>query len=475
VQESQALAHGLSQGRQLAEAGRKAEAVAALVTAARASEDPGDAADLLVEGVALALWVQGAERALALAEEAVALVGGTGEASEVRASTRFGDALLWSGRYAAAREAWTRALAVPARLDASVLCERANAQLRSGELAASRGTAYQAVVRARADADLAAVLHALSLACVSELHAGALREALLCAEQAVAAADGSQGLPLLDALGLLAWVTALLGDVDRCRTVLTTAHELVGELPMTAPGGLAEGVLAMGTGELDVAVRAFEAKLRELRISTGAQACGPRPFVGSLAEAYARTGRLEQAKALVEEVLPAALETGQPRVIAPVLRARAVAYSDPASFAEAHRWHASWGNLLEEGRTLLAEGELLRRSKQRDRARAVLRAALDRFEHVGAVTWQERVRAELRAAGDRSAALPTPSGTAVGHLTQQEAAVIDLVAAGLSNRELAAQLFLSVKTVEGHLTAIYDKYGVRSRSQLLARLAGRSR
>ena len=158
-----------------------------------------------------------------------------------------------------------------------------------------------------------------------------------------------------------------------------------------------------------------------------------------------------------------------------MLRAKAVAYEDPGCFVEAHRWHASWGNLLEEGRTLLAEGELLRRHKQREQARVALRAALERFEHVGAVTWGARAYSELRAAGDRSAAVTTPAGTAPARLTQQEAAVLELVGAGLSNRELAAQLFLSIKTVEGHLTAIYDKYGVRSRSQLMALLAGRTR
>jgi DNA-binding CsgD family transcriptional regulator len=277
-------------------------------------------------------------------------------------------------------------------------------------------------------------------------------------------------MPLLGGLGLLAWVTALLGDVDRCRAVLTTAAELGSELPMTLAGGMARGMLAMGLGSFDEAVSAFESKLREFGISPAAQACGPRPFVPSLVEAYARTGRVDQAHALLVDVLPAALETEQPRLIAPVLRAQAVVDGDWAVLAQAHRWHASWGNLLEEGRTLLVEGELLRRDKQREQARAALRAALDRFEHVGAATWAERASAELRAAGDRTAAVPTPRGSAPAPLTQQEAAVAKLLAAGLSNRELAAQLFLSVKTVEGHLTAIYDKYGVRSRSQLMALL-----
>jgi DNA-binding CsgD family transcriptional regulator len=471
VQRSQVLEEGLAHGRQLGDAGRSAEAVAALVTAARESNDPCDSAELLVESTRFALWAHGPEKALGLAEQAAQLSAGTGGATEVRALTRLGDALLWCARYAEACDVWTRAAGLPVALDASVLCERADAQLRSGQLTASKETAYEAVVHARREGDRVALLDALSLACVAEIHSGALREALLCAEQSVAAADGAPSTSLLDGLGLLAWVTALLGDVDRCRSVLTTVQEVLGALPMTSPGGLAQGMLAMGTGEYAAAAQAFESKLRDLRMSPAAQACSPRPFVGSLAEAYVRTGQLPRAQALVDEVLPAVLQTEQPRLIAPVLRARAVIDGDSASFAEAHRWHAAWGNLLEEGRTLLAEGELLRRQKQRDQAREVLKAALDRFNHVGAMSWAARAVSELRAAGDRAAAVPTPTGVAPTPLTQQEAAIAELVAAGLSNRELAAQLFLSVKTVEGHLTAIYDKYGVRSRGQLMARLS----
>jgi DNA-binding CsgD family transcriptional regulator len=470
---SSAGSDALQRGRLLAGGGRKAEAVAALVTAAQASADPRDAADLLVEAATLALWAYGPERALSLAAEAAELARGTAGAPEVRALTRLGDALLWSGRYDEARAAWEQAAAVPAPLDASVRCERANALMRAGEVASFREAAYEALVAARRTDSAVELLDALSLACLADIHAGLLREALLSAEQAVAAsraaADDPPALPYLDAIGLLAWVTALLGDVDRCRGALATAAEVTGALPMTAPGGLAQGMLALGMGEHDVAVRAFESKLRELAISPAAQACGPRPFVPSLVEAYARTGQGERARALVDELLPVALRTQQPRIVAPVLRARAVAYADLESFAEAAMWHARWGNLYEEGRTLLAHGELLRRRKQREQARRALRAAVERFEHVGAVTWTARAGSELRAAGERARVGARPGGT--GRLTQQEAAVVDLVAAGLSNRELAEHLFLSVKTVEGHLTAIYDKLGVRSRTQLLAALA----
>jgi DNA-binding CsgD family transcriptional regulator len=474
VQGALSVEEHLANGQALTTAGHKAEAVAYLVTAAREHPDPAGAASLLVESASLALFVYGPQRSLELASDAAALARGTGGAVEVRACTRLGDALLWSGRYDEARAAWEVAAQVAAPVDASVLCERANALLRSGELEPARETAYEAIVHARGSGSRVDLLDALDIACMAEVHSGRLREALLCAEQAVAATSVDQGLPFLDALGILAWVTALLGDVERCRGVLETAKEVGADLPMTAPGGFALGMLALGLGQFVAAVDAFESKLREIAVSPLAQACGARPFVPSLVEAYARTGRQEEAAALAAQFVDGAVATGQPRIAAPALRARAVALGDLAAFAEAHRWHERWANLFEEGRTYLAEGELLRRRKQREAARQALRAALQRFEHTGAMTWAARAVGELRAAGDRAAAVANPSA-GPARLTQQEAAVVELVGAGLSNREIAGRLFLSVKTVEGHLTSVYDKLGVRSRGQLLAALAGRKR
>jgi DNA-binding CsgD family transcriptional regulator len=464
------LERGLERGRALANAGHKAEAVAHYVASARSGVDDRVAALLLCEAVPLARWVHGADRAVDLADSAVERGARAGGAAEVRAFTLLGDALLWAGRYAEAGVAWERAALVEVEADAMVLADRADALLRGGDLAAARETAYEAVVLAR-EAGGDVLVDALGLACCAEIHSGSLREALACAEQAVAATSTDGGVPYLDALGLVAWVTALTGDVDRCRNVLAMSRSLVGGLPMTAPGGLAEGLLELGLGHYDLAARALETKFREQGLPPVGQACGPRPFVGSLAEALARVGRTEEARRLVDEILAAARDLGHPRLIAPALRAKGTVEEDEDAFGEALSWHERWGNLLEEGRTHLALGELLRRRKRRDEARHALRAALERFEHVGAATWALRASAELRASGERSFAVPVPAAPGPVSLTQQEAAVIELLAAGLSNRELAAQLYLSVKTVEGHLTTIYDKYGVRSRGQLLAVLA----
>lgn len=466
-----------AQGRALADAGRLAEAIAYLRASAAdiADEDPPGAAMLLVDAVQSTMLLSGPERALEVAREAVEMARATAGTAELRAMTRLGDAHAWAGRYDEAREAWARAATLDVGNEPSVLCERANALLRAGLLDAARAAAYEAVVRSRQAESKADLLDALNIACTVQVHLGNLHEGLDCAEQALAATEGEAGLDRLDAVGSLAWVTALLGDVDRAEAALAQAQGLMADMRMTSAGGLAAGMLALGRGRFADAVDAFEVKTSETPMSPLAQTLSLRPFVPALVEAYAYVGRTDDARALVDQFLDAALHAEQARVAAPALRARGAAYDDEAAFDEALRWHARWGNRFEEGRTLLARGELLRRRKQRAAARADLAAAVQRFTQVGAVAWRARAAAELRAAGDRSAALPAPIGRGPESLSQQEGAIVELVAEGLSNREIATRLFLSVKTVEGHLTTVYGKLGIRSRGQLLAALLGDTR
>jgi DNA-binding CsgD family transcriptional regulator len=113
---------------------------------------------------------------------------------------------------------------------------------------------------------------------------------------------------------------------------------------------------------------------------------------------------------------------------------------------------------FERARTLLALGTIHRRAKQRREAREALEGALGTFGGLGARLWAEKARAELAAIGGRPAA--------TGHLTPTEERVARLAAAGRTNREIAEALFLSVRTVETHLSRAYHKAGVRSRTEL---------
>ena len=119
---------------------------------------------------------------------------------------------------------------------------------------------------------------------------------------------------------------------------------------------------------------------------------------------------------------------------------------------------------LQRGRTELLYGEWLRRERRRVNARIHLRAALEVFRGLGAVPWAERAEAELRATGE-TARKRDPS--AVEQLTPQELQVAGLVTEGLTNKEIAAQLFLSPRTVDYHLRKVFTKLGIASRTELV--------
>jgi DNA-binding CsgD family transcriptional regulator len=115
---------------------------------------------------------------------------------------------------------------------------------------------------------------------------------------------------------------------------------------------------------------------------------------------------------------------------------------------------------FEHGRNLLVYGRLLRRAKQRRAAAGALTEALAVFEQLGAPTWSAEARSELDRIGLRRA----PQ-----HLTATERRVVELAARGMTNREVAAALFISPKTVEANLARAYGKLRINSRAELGAR------
>jgi DNA-binding CsgD family transcriptional regulator len=113
---------------------------------------------------------------------------------------------------------------------------------------------------------------------------------------------------------------------------------------------------------------------------------------------------------------------------------------------------------FERARALLGLGITRRRDRQKRPAREALERALELFEALGARIWAERARTELARVSGRRASLT--------ELTEAEERVVRLAASGLTNREIARALFMSVRTVEGHLSHAYAKLGLRSRTEL---------
>jgi DNA-binding CsgD family transcriptional regulator len=131
--------------------------------------------------------------------------------------------------------------------------------------------------------------------------------------------------------------------------------------------------------------------------------------------------------------------------------------------AEAADDYAGLGLRFDRARTLLTLGRWQRRHKQWGPARRSLERAVAAFEEIGSPGWAEQARAELARVGARRP-------RAAGALTPTEERVAGLAAEGLSNKEIAANLFVTVHTVEVHLSHVYAKLGVRSRGQLARRL-----
>ncbi|MEU6754393.1 helix-turn-helix transcriptional regulator, partial [Spirillospora sp. NPDC046719] len=200
-----------------------------------------------------------------------------------------------------------------------------------------------------------------------------------------------------------------------------------------------------------------------------------------LVEALAYTGHRQRAARAAEDFTRWADATRTPGRLALARRCAALlAERDDeaaAHYTEALRLHESADAVFELARTELLFGARLRRGRRPRAAREHLRTALRIFERYGAVPWTGQARAELRAAGDAGPA-PDPEAaaprTAAGPgeppaltgLTAQQAHIARMVAEGATNREIAARLLLSPRTIDHHLRNVFTRLGIRSRVEL---------
>ncbi len=234
--------------------------------------------------------------------------------------------------------------------------------------------------------------------------------------------------------------------------------------PAKVYGEAVLGVLHLGVGELDAAIAHLEASERRLA-EFGVAEIATTMALPNLIEAYARAGRTEQAWAELARLEETAERTQRTWTRACAARCRGLLTPTgfQRHFRQALELHSSLPNAFDQARTELCFAERLRRAGERTEARQWLRSALTVFKKLDARCWVNRAEVELRATGERVAARKAPPGS---ELTAQELQIARLVAAGATNREVAAALFLSTKTVERHLSAAYRKAGVRSRTQL---------
>jgi DNA-binding CsgD family transcriptional regulator len=271
-----------------------------------------------------------------------------------------------------------------------------------------------------------------------------------------------------------ALIDAHLGRVEEARKTAEEGIAISNELGLfhgriyhTALLGLIE----MALGHADAADRIFRPLIAELTRSGWAMELHFPS--GEPIDALVAVGEREQARDLLARFEREGKVYGSPWIAAAGNRCRGLllasegdlpeaeaAFTSALAAQEENRWP------FEEGRTLLALGQMQRRAKRKRAARESLQTALARFEELGASLWTEQARGELASISGRA-----PASSA---LTATEERVAELVAQGRTNKEAAAALYVSPHTIEGHLTHIYAKLGMRSRTELAHRMSAAS-
>ena len=295
----------------------------------------------------------------------------------------------------------------------------------------------------------------------AQAYGGRHEEALRCVTEGLRLARDTGQQRWTDALAEpIALLAAARGDEQLCHQLtaeaLSRASRPAWSVPWTAS---ALGLLDLGLGRAESALARLET-LAEGRRFFHIPATRSTP---DLVEAAVRLGRPEAAAEPLALFETWSRNTGRRWTKALVHRCRALLDGDQDLFHAAIALHEQDHRPFDEARTRLLYGEWLRRGKRKADARTQLSAALEVFERIGAVPWAERTRTELAATGTTGRA--ADHGLSVS-LTPQELQIVRLAAQGLSNKDIAAQLFLSSRTVGHHLYKAYPKLGVASRAEL---------
>jgi DNA-binding CsgD family transcriptional regulator len=267
------------------------------------------------------------------------------------------------------------------------------------------------------------------------------------------------------------WVIALIaahrGDLEQAREIATRGRSLDYDLVMMGAHQGVSGVVALWSGDARAAVAHFSAA-DHTRNTIGNREPTNFWWRGEEVEALLELGRPDEAIALLTSWEAAAERLDRPWVLASARRCRGLVASARGEveqaetlFVDAASMNEAIGNQYGRAQTLLALGVVRRRARQKRAAREAIESALSDFEEVGARGWADKARGELGRIGGH---------TRTEGLTPAERRVATLVAAGKTNREVAATLFLGERTVASHLTRIYSKLGVRSRTELARKL-----
>jgi DNA-binding CsgD family transcriptional regulator len=437
-----------------------------LLTTARAiaREDPGRALELQAQAMSPAFVAGWPERAFREAHALVDALPTSGRPYEafLRAflNARVADD---KGSRDAARERLAEAAQVGAAADdLRFVIWTGIASAYLGDLRSARDLLLRAVALART----AGSFNTLPIALLGSARAAVNAKAFDAAEEYT-----REGIELTRQLAqenletcfsaILVRCLAARGRIDECRELGDTT------LNRALAHGLAVAAddVRLGIAELEVSL-GHGAAARDMieAVSHPLLRLSAAPM---LTDAVLLSGDPEPGRVVADALAARGEQAQDPGVLGVLARARALlaasTESAEALFLDALSRQRQHAEPFERARTELAYGEFLRRGQRRTEARAQLRDALATFEGLNTPLWAERARAELEATGI-TARKRDPS--TLDTLTPQELRIAKLVAAGASNRDVAAQLFLSPKTVEYHLRKVYLKLGVSSRVEL---------
>ncbi len=443
------------------------DATRAFASAGRsiAQDDAERAALMLSWASEAAIYRREWSEAHGLAAEAAALVRGSGSVAEFWATWMAGVALTELGRSEPAAGALREAVAVfrgsPGNDDdPRLLANFSVALMYLDDFAQGLVVAENAASAARRRGALPTMLFASSFELVARVVLGDWDRAQAdAAELHAIALDIDNRSEHDDFVWTEAYIAAARGEADRFARLSVLVDPR--RDPRVAVCG---GLLALGR---DAPAEAVAVLSQYVRPGKRAGYADPDMSPFDLAEALIRTSAGDKAEALLRSYEPM---RGRAWVAAGVARCGALGGGDDFEvlYAESRAGFHSIGFVFEVARTDLYLGETLRRKRRRGDAREPLARALAAFERLGAAPWASRARAGLRAAG---AATESIAATAAAALSERERQVAAAAATGKTNREIAADLFVSHRTVELHLAAVFRKLGIRRRTEL-ARVLG---
>ncbi|MFF5204416.1 LuxR C-terminal-related transcriptional regulator [Streptosporangium sp. NPDC000396] len=353
--------------------------------------------------------------------------------------------------------------------DPETLGWASTAALMLGDDTAAHALSSRAVALARARGAVTAVPQALELLIYSELWTGRL---------GIAGANALEGLRLATDTGqlncvchlraLLALHAAIEGDEHTCRERAQAALARAREHDIGLAAAVAMWALAFSDLSAGRYGQAAQRLTRMTRAGAG-QGHGAITLLSAphFVEAAVRSDDRERAARALGMFQAWADTVESTWAQALVERCRALLAGGHAAdehYRMALDLHARSERDFERARTALLYGTYLRKERRRAQARDHLREALEVFERLGALGWREKARAELRATGESVAGPENPIGDV---LTAQQLQIARFIAEGATNREVAARLFVSPRTVDYHVRNIFAKLGIASRAELI--------